>query len=314
MTGLSGQANINFATITNVQSTGSNLYNDLTGASGQFNLNFATISNLQSTGTLLYNDLTGLSGQAGINYATITNLFNTGKLLSAISVTGSNIINYANLTGIGGLQVSQSGNIVLFSGGAGSTTNNYYTLNSGSGIFFYQTGLSSGVSQQFITYPTILNTNPIVIATLYDNIDNNIMAYQISGANPTGFWIIMSETTQTTGYGLNVFASNSTNTGMATNVIVNNYYNTGAGGSGSFGVSITGSATITGILNITGDGSLQYNVSGQTLTISVALPRLYIGSGSPEGVVSAISGSIYTDYFNIALYQKITGSSVNGWQ
>lgn len=47
---------------------------------------------------------------------------------------------------------------------------------------------------------------------------------------------------------------------------------------------------------------------------SIAAPSLYIGSGSPEGVVSATSGSIYTDYFNVLLYQKITGVSIWGWR
>ncbi len=46
-------------------------------------------------------------------------LTNTGQLLSAVTVTGSSIINNANFTGIGGTQVIWSGNQILISGGGG---------------------------------------------------------------------------------------------------------------------------------------------------------------------------------------------------
>lgn len=42
-------------------------------------------------------------------------------------------------------------------------------------------------------------------------------------------------------------------------------------------------------------------------------PTIYIGSGSPEGVVAAVSGSIYTDWFNRTFYQKVSGSNTIGW-
>jgi len=59
------------------------------------------------------------------------------------------------------------------------------------------------------------------------------------------------------------------------------------------------------------------NLQNQINSLSgyfIGLPQLYIGSGSPEGIVSAISGSLYTDWFNVELYQKITGVSINGWK
>jgi hypothetical protein len=56
-----------------------------------------------------------------------------------------------------------------------------------------------------------------------------------------------------------------------------------------------------------------YNIFYVTGVTGSSGPQVLIGSGNPEGVVSAISGSLYTDWFNKAFYQKITGSSINGW-
>jgi hypothetical protein len=44
-------------------------------------------------------------------------------------------------------------------------------------------------------------------------------------------------------------------------------------------------------------------------------PNLYIGIGSPEGVVSAISGSLYTDgtIGQAVIYMKISGTGNIGW-
>lgn len=43
--------------------------------------------------------------------------------------------------------------------------------------------------------------------------------------------------------------------------------------------------------------------------------RIFIGSGSPEGSIQAVSGSLYTDWYNQTFYMKISGNSSNayGW-
>jgi hypothetical protein len=43
------------------------------------------------------------------------------------------------------------------------------------------------------------------------------------------------------------------------------------------------------------------------------VPRLYIGVGSPEGTITATSGSIYTDYNGPSIYIKLTGNGNIGW-
>lgn len=44
-------------------------------------------------------------------------------------------------------------------------------------------------------------------------------------------------------------------------------------------------------------------------------PQNYIGSGSPEGSIQAVSGSLYTDWYNQTFYMKLSGNATNayGW-
>jgi len=175
---------------------------------------------------------TGSSGQFYL--ASNPNQFaKSGQFISGISVTGGVAIQGAvNFVGLYGTQVIQSGsNTIGISGGAGgggATTINNFSINSGTGLYIYRSGITSGVAAQFITYPSILDTRPIVIATLHNDNDDNILGYQVSGANPTGFWAIFSDVVSHTGYYLDIMASNSSTTGMAT-IVINNTSQGGAG-------------------------------------------------------------------------------------
>ena len=87
-----------------------------------------------------------------------------------------------------------------------------------------------------------------------------------------------------------------------------------SGVAGVSGVSVTGGVAITGALNLFAGSNISLTQAGRNnVTISLSAAGLYIGSGSPEGIVSAVSGSIYTDWANITLYQKITGVGAYGW-
>jgi hypothetical protein len=171
-----------------------------------------------------------------------------------------------------------------------------------------------------------LDSRPIVITTVHNDLYDTIAFCQVSGANPTGFWALFSTLTDNTGYYLDIYCSNSTETGMAANVIVNNTTNninssTFYGVSGVTGISVTGSTSITGLVNIVGAYGTNIILSGtNTIAISggggssTSGPQLYVGSGSPEGIQSAISGSIWSDWFNKTLYQKFTGTAAYGWE
>ena len=199
--------------------------------------------------------------------------------ITGISVTGGNsITGLVRYTGIGGLLVSQSGNTILFSGGGGGTTNitNNYAVNSGSGLFIYRSGIASGVDQQFFAFPTILDSKPIVIATVHNDNFSDVVFCQISGANPTGFWANFSATLENTGFYLDIFASNSSSTGMATIVMNNTIVNTI--NQGVTGISVTGGASITGFVSFTGLGGLQIYQVNNTIHISGGVG----GGGSGE--------------------------------
>lgn len=131
----------------------------------------------------------------------------------------------------GGSGINISGNslnnsltfsVTGINGGVGGDTYNNYTINSGSGVYIFRTTVTSGVSEQFVLYPILLDTSPIVITTLHNDISNSVLSYQISGANTSGFWVLFSADVNNSGYYLDSFVSNSTGTGLATNVIVNN--------------------------------------------------------------------------------------------
>lgn len=204
---------------------------------------FATITNLTNTGVNILNILSNYTGFQNNNPSGYITTSQTGNF-SSVKITGSNVIVTPNFSGIGGLIVSLSGNNILISGVSGNITNNLtnnYSINSGSGIFIYRSGISSGNYQQFIGFPTSLDTRPIVIATLHNDIDNSVLAVQVSGANSTGFWVLFSDAVPNTGYYLDVFASNSSQTGMATNVIVNNYTSNGDG------INLSGNLYSTGL-------------------------------------------------------------------
>lgn len=68
--------------------------------------------NLNASGRRAWDDATNLSGR----------LFTTGANLSAVSITGSAIMQVPNFTGMGGTLIIQSGNFVLISGGGGGAS------------------------------------------------------------------------------------------------------------------------------------------------------------------------------------------------
>ena len=170
LTGLSGQANLNFATLANLTltgqtlraltlggdtnlsgnlgTTGSNLYVLITGLSGQSNTNYATVTNLASTGSSLYVLVTGLSGQANANFATITNLTATGQTLFNLTVGGdTNLSGNLTLTGQT-LRALTLGGDTNLSGQLATTGTTLYNLIVGQsgyseGIYVHRTGNES---------------------------------------------------------------------------------------------------------------------------------------------------------------------------
>ena len=142
ITGLSGQVNINYATITNLALTGQQAWaaaqnnaqnlsgnltqtgiilgsriNSLSGFSTGFSgvlqnqINaLPTSANLALTGSNLFNLITGFSGQANTNFATVANLFITGS--QAWNAANNNAINLSgNLTQTGVTLINRDNSI-----------------------------------------------------------------------------------------------------------------------------------------------------------------------------------------------------------
>jgi hypothetical protein len=94
--------------------TGQILYNDLTGLSGQSNTNFATITSLTQTGVIIEGQLTSLSGfVTGVSGYLATH---GGAGGSNVQVTGSSNLSLANFTGINGASVSLISGMVVING------------------------------------------------------------------------------------------------------------------------------------------------------------------------------------------------------
>ena len=321
---LSGYSNNTFATIVNLGSTGHQLFvietNNANNLSGNLTQTGANLSAVKVTGSSIINvaNFTGVGGTLVIwsgNYILVSGAGIGGG--TNVQVSGSAILSTANFSGIGTAVVIQSGNYVLVSGapqiapvpapftgvtglaafgyssltgtvlvsGSGnicvSQVNNIIQISiTGSGsylpVVFGNINLpSGGDGTGFIPFGQTFPAIPIVIGSVVNNSGDAIIAVQISGITTSGFGLNFSDTLTTVNYYYDFMAT------------------TGSGGYNLFTSNI-------------GVGSSQQTVqSGGSLTL--------IGSGSPEGVVSATSGTLYMDWFNATLYMKLTGVGVNGW-
>lgn len=110
-------------------------------------------------------------------------LFLTGANLSSVRVTGSSNIQTPNLSGVGGLVVSQSGNFVLFSGGGGGTNiNTINTINfTGTGTMQNTFTSSGSMTTTINNYSGTVNNNPIQLNGVTGNFVN--MSYYFDDYN-----------------------------------------------------------------------------------------------------------------------------------
>lgn len=180
ITGLSGQAVGAYATIPNLTNTGTTLGAKIDSLSGWA----ASAANLAATGSNLYGFVTGLSGQAASTYATQVALTASGQQLSAVKVTGSNVINQPNFSGIGGTQVIRSGDFVLISGGAGGAgdVTSAQLTSTGVQLFSLITGLSGQAVDAYATKTQLTNTG-VLLGGRTDTLTTNLA---LTGSNLYG--------------------------------------------------------------------------------------------------------------------------------
>lgn len=186
-------------------------------------LNTGSFITINQTGIFINTSMTG-------NFVNTSMLNATGNILSIW--TGSSTGIFYPMTGnpSGYLTSSSTGNFVTM-GQTGNfiTTNQtgaFSALSTQTGSYLFNTSVSSGVNQQFVSFPSNLGNNPYVICSLA-NSGTEIISVQPSGIVSSGYWAQFSNTIDSNHYTLTTLASLSSQTGLATTVVYQNPILTG---------------------------------------------------------------------------------------
>lgn len=307
--------------------TGNQLYNIITGMSGQHNATFATITNLGLTGQVLYLDLIGLSGQAAATYATVTNLTQTGVAIEAqiASVSGftlgasgalqaqialasagvsalNGLSGALTIVGTGGLTVSTGAGRILVSGdnsisgaltqtglaiGAISGAVTALITSTGSQLYGLITALSGQANTNYATAANLQSTGQALYADIVGLSGQGIAAYAtILNLTQTG---ILIEAQLTSLSGFTVAASGALQAQIAL---------ASAGVTALNGLSGALSVVGTGGLSVlTGIGRIF--VSGDQ-SISGALTQTGLQIGLVSGALTALVANTGSQAWNAA--------------
>ena len=229
---LSGTLTGNYATITNLASTGSNLQGQITSLSGTLTGNYATsgfgastyatITNLASTGSNLQGQITSLSGTLTGNYATSGFGASTYATITNLASTGSNLQGQIN-----SLSGSLTGNYVSNSS-LTTTLSGYVTTGFAATTYATLVALNqkinwiSGQSQTFtVSLPTGLDTTGILFPSGFSvgyipkieaslelpTTSTTMYVFAVQSRTISGFTALFSDVIQETGLVLNVYAS-----------------------------------------------------------------------------------------------------------
>lgn len=318
--------------ITNLLTTGRDAWNNATNLSGNlFNsgslLNNAIIGvsgNLQTTGSTLDNKINSLSGYVtGVSGGLQSQLNNyylksnpdgyaqSGNFISGISISGGNAIRGAiNINAGSNITLTQLGNTLSIAsmasgmGGGGVT-----------GI-----GITGGISLTGLIRFTSAGNVTITQA-------GNDITISGNTTSSSGLPFAIGNVNITSGIENSQFIQFTQNF-SAVPIVLGNIFNNS--GNNIVGFQTSGISTSGFYLNLTealttnnyyfqylattglGFFNLATSLIGQVTAITSG-PQLYCGSGNPEGIQTATSGSIWTDWFNQVQYNKYTGTGPYGW-
>jgi hypothetical protein len=156
-------------------------------SSANLQLTGATLAAWTGTTTNLYYPLK--SNPSGY----VRNIETGGFLTSAItglSITGGNsITGRVAFSGVGGLNIVQSGNTVLFSGGAGGTSTGFLYLTGSNPTIIDNYSLTSGLSSTFVPFASSFTGSPYVFGSLMNTGTEPLVPYIISGTRTSGFFL-----------------------------------------------------------------------------------------------------------------------------
>lgn len=257
--------------------------------------NYATSGNLTNTGATLYNLISNYTGYANNNpsgYLTS----NTATYLT----TGQADTRYVNITGhnehVQGLKIFSGVAVTGYFSGINFTGWNITALNSltisGHPV---ATGNITSIDESQIVHKT---GNELIHGL--KTFSGVRFTGECSGINITGHNISALGTLKISGNTVvtgGPYYPNNNPSGFITA--------TQAGGVQSIN-------SVSGALILQGSGDIGVYTNGNVITI-YPIRGLFIGSGSPEGILVADSGSVYTDWFERLLYHKVTGSGAYGW-
>jgi hypothetical protein len=153
------------------------------------------------------NNILVVSGNSGYFQSLIDDLFNTGKILSgSLEVLGSGLFKLGVKVGTDSVLITPSSIFI-----EGDKVVTQPELNAISGYFEnentigFSSALSAGNDNYFVTYPSVLNSDPRSINCIFqNNVDNVIYYYSLGNINKTGFYINFSDQINNTGYSLNI--------------------------------------------------------------------------------------------------------------
>lgn len=250
----------------------------------------------------------------------LNNLFNTGAFLQN-QISTLDLSAASNVTGFGGVLTinAQSGN--LFTQGRGSVTvaQNGNVINISGNTLFQSTGvfagsgaIGSGVYTQFVDFGSIYQTPPLVFAQLVDNIGDPLLSYYVSGISTSGFNLVFSNYTSSSGYSINYLCSTGlgniwTNTQGPQGspsiyptipLFFDTYFPTGVTGFGLWEWQIPQNTAITGInlsCRTSGSGNIFSGnlYSYNTGNIQNNLSGFYMGSGTYFSTANCSNNTLF---------------------
>jgi hypothetical protein len=216
--------------------------------------------------------------------------------VTGISAAGAAAITgYIQVSGVSGIAVTQNNNTIIVGSSAGLS-------------YMFTSGITSGVTKQFIAFPALLGSNPNVIATLENDYVDTIVPFQVSGANTSGFYAVFANAVNFTGYTLNVFAATTTMTGTVASITTNNntYITSGF-------ATVTGSTNVYNPNFIAGTGGISLQLSGgNSVIISDTTSYGTVGTGLP--VYSGVSGTNSQMFYSTAASTGIRVTATQGVQ
>ena len=311
---LSGTLTSDYATIINLASTGSNLQNQINSLDNVYATDASVTSvanNLASTGNALETKIGSLSGTLTSSYATISNLALTGSNLNTkidnFSGTYQNFVNNLDASYATDIQLQNTGSTLSqnINNLSGTLTNNYYLKSNPSG-FITGVDLSSYLTSSTAssTYATINN-----LTSTGSTLNNNINA--LSGTLTSNYATITNLASTGSTLTSSINSLNSAFTGFTGNLDAIYATDTQVTSTGSTLVSsissLSGTLTSTyaTITNLASTGStLQSNIN--TLT-----NNLNSTGSSLDNKIGSLSGTLTSTYATITNLAS-TGSTLVG--